>query len=156
MQVTGTSATEAISNLSSDKKNGGVGKDSFMNLLATQLKNQDPLEPAKNDEMLAQLAQFSSLEQMQNLNDNIVGLAVLQQSNAALQQMTDASALMGKDVKFTDPDTQAETWGKVDSVKIKDGMAMLSIGGKDVALAAISEIGTPPIAPLTPPVTPAP
>jgi flagellar basal-body rod modification protein FlgD len=150
MQITGTSATEAISSLSAEKKNGAVGKDSFMNLLATQLKNQDPLEPSKNDQMLAQLAQFSSLEQMQNLNDNIVGLAVLQQSNAALSQMTDASALMGKDVQFTDPDTQVETWGKVEGVKIKDGLAMLSIGGKDVPLGAISQIGTPPAAPVTP------
>ena len=153
MQVNGTSATEPISSLSSDKKNGGVGKDSFMNLLATQLKNQDPLNPSKNDEMLAQLAQFSSLEQMQNLNDNIVGLAVLQQSNALMQQLTDASALMGKDVKYTNPETQTETWGKVDSVRIVDGAAVLNIGGKDVALAAIKEIGTPPV---TPPVTPAP
>ena len=153
MQISGTNATDAISSLSSEKKNSGVGKDSFMNLLATQLKNQDPLDPAKNDQMLAQLAQFSSLEQMQNLNDNIVGLAVLQQSNALMQQLTDASALMGKDVKFTNPDTQAEAWGKVDSVRIVDGAAMLNIGGKDIPLVAIKEIGTPPV---TPPVTPAP
>jgi flagellar hook assembly protein FlgD len=127
MQVTGTSANDLISSLSTDKKNSGVGKDAFMNLLATQLKNQDPLDPSKNDQMLAQLAQFSSLEQMQNLNDNIVGLAVLQQSNALMQQLTDGSALMGKDVKFTDPDTKADAWGKVDSVRIVDGAAMLNI-----------------------------
>ncbi len=153
MQVNGTSSTDPISSLTHEKKAGGVGKDAFMNLLATQLKNQDPMQPSNNDQMLAQLAQFSSLEQMQNLNDNIVGLAVLQQSNAGLQQMTDASALMGKDVQFTDPDSKALAWGKVDSVKIKDGVAMLSIGGKDIPLNAISQIGTPPV---TPPVTPAP
>lgn len=145
MQITGTSATEAISSLSTDKNTSGVGKDAFMNLLATQLKNQDPMDPAKNDQMLAQLAQFSSLEQMQNLNDNIVGLAVLQQSNALMQQLTDASALMGKDVKYTDPETQKETWGKVDSVRIVDGAAMLNIGGKDIPLVAVKEIGTPPV-----------
>ena len=153
MQVNGTSSTDPITSLSSDKKKSGVGKDAFMNLLATQLKNQDPLQPSNNDQMLAQLAQFSSLEQMQNLNDNIVGLAVLQQSNAGLQQMTDASALMGKDVQFTDPTSQAATWGKVESIKIKDGVAMLTIGGKDIPLSAITQIGTPPV---TPPVTPAP
>ena len=147
MQINGTSSSDAISSLSTGKKNGGVGKDAFMNLLATQLKNQDPLDPAKNGEMVAQLAQFSSLEQMQNVNDNIVGLAVLQQSNAALQQMTDASALMGKDVKYTDSDTKAEVWGKVEGVKIKDGIAMLGIGGKDIPLSAISEIGTAPVTP---------
>src|SRR5690349_14677724 len=147
MQINGTSATEAISSLSSEKKSGNVGKDAFMNLLATELRAQDPVEPAKSDEMLAQLAQFSSLEQMQNLNDSIVGLAVLQQSNAALQQLTDAAALMGKDVEYTGPDAQTETWGKVDGVKIKDGVAMLSIDGKDVPLASISQIGAPPAEP---------
>ena len=150
MQITGTSANEAISSFSNATGGSAVGKESFMNLLATQLKNQDPLNPSKNDEMLAQLAQLSSLEQMQNLNDNIVGLAVLQQSNALMQQLTDASALMGKDVKFTDPDTQAEVWGKVDTVRIVDGAAMLNIGGKDIPLTAISEIGTPPATPATP------
>ena len=145
MQINGTSATESITSLSTEKQNAGVGKNAFMNLLATQLKNQDPLNPSKNDEMLAQLAQFSSLEQMQNLNDNIVGLAVLQQSNALIQQLTDASALMGKEVKFTDPTTEAEIWGKVDSVRIVDGAAMLNIGGKDIPLVAVKEIGTPPV-----------
>jgi flagellar basal-body rod modification protein FlgD len=148
MQINGISANDSISSLSKDQTDAnGMGKQSFMNLLATQLKNQDPLNPSKNDEMLAQLAQFSSLEQMQNLNDNIVGLAVLQQSNALMQQLTDASALMGRDVKYTDPQTQTELWGKVDSVRIKDGLAVLNIGGTDVPLNAVSEIGTAPVVP---------
>jgi len=47
-----------------------LGKDEFLNLLVTQMQYQDPLEPATDTEYIAQLAQFSSLEQMQNLNDN--------------------------------------------------------------------------------------
>lgn len=144
MQIQGTSTTDPVSTLNSEKMPGKVGKEDFMNLLATQLKNQDPLDPAKNDQMLAQLAQFSSLEQMQNLNDNIVGLAMLQQSNALMQQLTDASALMGKDVRYSDPDTQQDVWGKVESVRISDGLAVLRIDGKDVPLTSINEIGTPP------------
>jgi flagellar basal-body rod modification protein FlgD len=144
MQVNGTNSTDPISSLSPEKPGSQVGKQDFMNLLATQLKNQDPLDPAKNDEMLAQLAQFSSLEQMQNLNDNIVGLAVLQQSNALMQQLTDASALMGKDVQYTNPESGSDVWGKVESVRIVDGMAVLRIDGKDVPLTAVNEIGTPP------------
>ena len=46
-----------------------LGKDEFLNLLVTQMQYQDPLEPSSDTEYIAQLAQFSSLEQMQNLND---------------------------------------------------------------------------------------
>lgn len=48
-----------------------LGKDAFMNLLVTQMQHQNPLEPQADGEFLAQLAQFSSLEQLQDINDNI-------------------------------------------------------------------------------------
>ena len=52
-----------------EKKTGSaLDKDDFLMLLVTQMKYQDPLEPESNTEYVAQLAQFSSLEQMQNLN----------------------------------------------------------------------------------------
>ena len=49
----------------------GLGKDAFMNLLVTQMQHQNPLEPQADGAFLAQLAQFSSLEQLQGINDNI-------------------------------------------------------------------------------------
>ena len=153
MNLTGISSTDPVLGGASTAPSSQLDKTAFLKLLVTQMQSQDPLSPSDSTQYVSQLAQFSSLEQMQNLNDNIVGLAVLQQSNAGLQQMTDASALMGKDVQFTDPTSQAATWGKVESIKIKDGVAMLTIGGKDIPLSAITQIGTPPV---TPPVTPAP
>ena len=50
-------------------KKGDMGKDSFLQLLVAQLKNQDPLSPSDGKEMAAQLAQFSSVEQLVSAND---------------------------------------------------------------------------------------
>ena len=57
------------STYSAEKKNTtALGKDEFLGLLVTQMQYQDPLEPTNDTEFIAQMAQFSSLEQMQNLN----------------------------------------------------------------------------------------
>lgn len=52
--------------------NNDLDKDAFLRLLTTQLSNQDPLNPMEDREFIAQLAQFSSLEQMQNLNKTFI------------------------------------------------------------------------------------
>lgn len=52
-------------------KNQTLGKDAFLNLMMTQLAHQDPLTPMDNQEMIAQMAQFSSVEQMGLINQNI-------------------------------------------------------------------------------------
>ena len=145
MEIPGISASAPLAGAGAAGESA-LGKDAFMKLLVNQLKNQDPLAPAQNEEMLAQLAQFSSLEQMTELNDNIVGLAVLQQSNALMSQLTSSSALIGQDVSYTDPESGEAQWGKVASVKIEDGLAVLNIGGKDVPLANVLEVGPPPAA----------
>jgi flagellar basal-body rod modification protein FlgD len=57
-----------------DKKSNDLDKDAFLRLLTTQLSHQDPLNPMEDREFIAQLAQFSALEQMQNLNENVQNL----------------------------------------------------------------------------------
>ncbi|WP_082760087.1 flagellar hook assembly protein FlgD [Abyssisolibacter fermentans] len=62
---TATQYNQATQNL------GQVDKDSFLKLLVTQLQNQDPLNPMDDKEFIAQMAQFSTLEQIQNLNSTM-------------------------------------------------------------------------------------
>lgn len=68
---------EALSKISNDAVNKqklesqSLGKDAFLELMMTQLANQDPLSPLDNQEMIAQMAQFSSVEQMGMMNDNM-------------------------------------------------------------------------------------
>ena len=117
-----------------------MGKEAFMELLVQQLKNQDPMSPMDNDKFVAQLTQLSSLEGIQNLNENIVGLAVLQQGNALMSQLTQSSALIGKNVTYFNSEAGEENSGSVQSVKIEDGTAVLNIDGIDVPLGSILEI----------------
>lgn len=72
-----------------------LGQDSFMKLLITQLKNQNPLNPQDNTAFVAQLAQFSSLQGIQDLNTTVTSLASNMQSSQALQ----ASSLVGRTVE---------------------------------------------------------
>ncbi len=139
MQVTGANAGSNLAALN-PYGNAPLDKNAFMQLLVTQLQNQDPLEPVQNEDFVAQLANFSSLEQLESLNDNVVGMTFLNQSNALLSQLTQGSSLIGKEVSWTDPDTGTESAGLVRSVKIVDGVAVLNINGQNVPLATVNEV----------------
>ena len=74
-----------------------LDKDAFLNLLITQLQNQDPLNPTDSTEFTAQLAQFSSLEQLGNVNEN---LKQLQNFQASINN-SQAVSLIGKEITAT-------------------------------------------------------
>ncbi len=81
-----------------------LGKDQFLQLLVTQLKYQDPLDPMKNDEFIAQTAQFSAMEQMQQVKENIAKQSVLYQQvvNASTVQYIGKSVLTpGNKIELT-------------------------------------------------------
>lgn len=140
MQIDGILAQDSGFFPSSAPEDKELGKDAFMQLLVTQLKNQNPLEPTANDEFVAQLANFSELEQMELVNENLLGMVVLQQSNALMEQLTQGSVMIGQNVVFTDDITGAESSGTVQSVKVQDGVAVLNIDGRDVPLGQVSEV----------------
>lgn len=76
------------------KSGNELGKNEFMELMIAQLKNQNPLEPQDNGEFISQLAQFSSLEEMQGLSGSVDDVANQFRSTQALQ----ASAMVGRTV----------------------------------------------------------
>lgn len=82
-----------------------MGKDDFLNLLITQLQNQDPLKPADSAEFSAQLAQFSSLEQLGNVNQNLVELNNFQASinnSQAVYLIGKAITATGNSIRLSD------------------------------------------------------
>ncbi len=98
-----------------------LGKDAFLQLLVTQLQYQDPLNPQSNTEFVAELAQFSSLEEMQNMtgalsNSQALGLVG---KNVVIE--------VGKSEGLASTTTVA---GYVEFVKMVDGKAKLSIKGE--------------------------
>ncbi|MCL2236287.1 MAG: hypothetical protein FWB98_07610 [Defluviitaleaceae bacterium] len=100
-----------------NERSNDLDRNAFLNLLITQLRHQDPLNPMDDRDFIAQLAQFSSLEQMQNLN--------------ATFNRSQAFGMMGQHVMAThrNPITGAlvETAGRVDSVEIRGGEPWLVI-----------------------------
>lgn len=76
------------------KKSNELGQDAFLQLMITQMKNQDPLAPQSNSEFVAQLAQFSSVQGLEKLNTSFNSFSSGFQSNQALQ----ASSLVGRSV----------------------------------------------------------
>lgn len=79
------------------QKGSSLDKDSFMLLLVTQFKYQDPLNPMEDKEFIAQMAQFSSLEQLMNLNTSMEGLTEATNN----QQMINATSYIGKQVTIS-------------------------------------------------------
>lgn len=92
--ITGLPQVEEPSNYT-DKVNGTMGQEQFLTLLLAQLKNQDPLNPMDGTEFSAQLAQFSSLEQLVNMNDKLGSMEKIQQGSNQLQALN----LIGKEVE---------------------------------------------------------
>jgi len=140
MDIPGISSNDPLAGALGPAATQQLDKNAFMRLLVSQLEHQDPLSPVANEDFVAQLATFSSLEQLEGLNQNVVAMIALNQSNALLSQLTQSSALIGKQVSWIDPASQAERSGTVESVKIVDGLAVLRIDGEDVPLAAVSEV----------------
>ena len=123
-----------------------LGKDDFLKILITQLQNQDPSNPMDDKEFIAQMAQFSSLEQMQNLNTSMTNLISLQtQSN-----LISYGQFMGQEVNWSKVETDeagnsttTSGIGKVTSISYAEDSVIFTLDdGTQVTPANISSMST--------------
>ena len=123
--ITGTTTATAATTGTSSKNaaNQILGKDDFLKLMVAQMKNQDPMNPADDKDNIAQMAQFSSLEQITNL-------ANATQDLANRLSLTQNVGLLGHTVTYTGTDGSAVS-GTVDGLNLTtDGKATLSVAGQ--------------------------
>jgi flagellar basal-body rod modification protein FlgD len=113
-----------------------LGKDQFLQILVTQLRNQDPMQPMQDKEFIAQMAQFSSLEQMVNMSKEMTSLR---------QSAGMAAALIGKEVSWVETkDTGVVNHnGIVDSIIWRDGKQFAKVNNVEVAMDNILSISEP-------------
>lgn len=118
--------------------NSLMGKDVFLQLLITEMRYQDPLSPISNQESIAQLAQFSVLEQMQNVNANLEYLH-------GLYAKSSLASLIGKTVTYhpissegpAGEDTFEVATGKIDGISYAGEVPMIQVNGKEIDLDQI-------------------
>jgi flagellar basal-body rod modification protein FlgD len=116
----GTTAT-TVANPSSE-----LNQSDFLNLLVSQLENQDPLDPESSSDFASQMAQFSSLTQMQDLN---TGFSQLYGVN-----------LLGKTVAATDPTTETNYSGEVTGTSLSNNTVYLTVDGSSIPASWVTSV----------------
>ena len=133
------------------EQRSGLSVDDFLKIMAAEMQNQSPMGGSEGGggsktDYISQLAQFTSLEQMGDIVENLNYLNVMSQQQYAF-------SLIGKDVSLRVPNEQGtemvDLIGSVQKVKFKDGTPMVTVSGKDYQLGSIMEVGekgqiTPP------------
>jgi flagellar basal-body rod modification protein FlgD len=99
-----------------------LGKDDFLRLLIVQLENQDPTRPVDDKEFIAQLAQFSSLEQITEMNSALTNLIANYKTNLSY-------SLLGKKVDVLDKSTGTPVSGVVTEITFSEGGPEISFNG---------------------------
>lgn len=112
----------------------------FLNLLVSQLKNQDPFEPLQNGEFIQQVSQLAAVEQSSALNDKLTNLIALQEIVAGQNAFTQSASLVGKKVEYIDPETGEEMSGVVKGVHLDGGGLMLDVEGSTVPMNYVTGI----------------
>ncbi|PLR97271.1 flagellar hook assembly protein FlgD [Bacillus sp. T33-2] len=141
-----------LTNYQKERKTGSdiLGKDDFLKILMTQLKNQDPLNPMQDKDFVAQMATFSTLEQITNMGSSIEKLVKVQEQN----NLTTYTPFVGKEVTWhtiSQPEDGSgkpvitEGAGKVASIQFNDGNVKFILeDGTELEPGNISQINDSP------------
>jgi flagellar basal-body rod modification protein FlgD len=122
-------------------KAASYSDNTFLKLLTAQLQNQTPLEPVDNESFMNQMASYSSMQQQQDLNTNMLALLDYQGLLARMQGLSQGSALLGKEVTYDDANGR-EVTSIVESVYVaEEGEVMLRLeSGDEVSLRGVHSI----------------
>jgi len=109
--------------------------DTFLKVLAAQVKSQNPLEPMKDTEFIGQMAQFSSLEQITSLNANMKALNLT-------TQLSQGAALVGRQVSYLPEGADVPVTGTVERLRVEGNgtKVTLQIGGVAVPATRVVEV----------------
>jgi len=107
----------------------------YLNLLVTQLKNQNPLEPMDNSEMASQLSQFAELEQLESMNSTFGKVL-------AATQVSQAASLVGKEISYYSAEDGSAQVGRVEHAEFQDGEVRLIVGDTAVGFADVIAVGS--------------
>ncbi|MFF1572697.1 flagellar hook capping FlgD N-terminal domain-containing protein [Leifsonia sp. NPDC058292] len=109
--------------------------EAFMNLLVTQLRNQDPSSPMDTNQMISQTTQLAMMEKLTNMDST-------NQENFALQMRMAAANLVGHTVSYIDKDGATKT-GLASSVSYEGSVPVVTVGDQKINLDSISGVVTP-------------
>jgi len=129
------STVASTGSASSSVQNDAMGKDAFLKLLVAQLKYQNPLSPMDGTQFIAQTAQLTMVERLEEISK------LTNQATAAANSQA-AASLVGRTIAFDNGTSLVE--GVVTAAKLNGGAPVLTVGKTDVALGLVREVRTTP------------
>lgn len=149
-QITEMQNQTTANNIAAQRRNPSAktdDKNMFLNLMLQQLQNQDPTEPTSNTEWLAQLAQYSTLEQMTSMNEGFENcmnyMAAIYNDMGTSSEITQTLSLIGKEVTIKDPEDKSgatKITGKVTEASFEDGTGKVKVDDKYYSIANIISV----------------
>lgn len=112
---------------------GALSMSDAITMLTSQLRNQDPMNPTDNSQLVTQMTQITNSQQLSQMSATL-------QTMVSLQRLTEASSLIGKTVTLTDSTTGQAVTGAVTAVTVQNGTPAIVVNGQELPLDSVSRI----------------